>query len=350
MALEQQTITLTQLGWRPFFQQQLSLEELTELSIGRVVEQHRSHIVVLSEAGNLQLTLPPQSERVCVGDWALFDDSNRLVRHLERQSLFQRKAPGSKVATQLIAANVDSVMIVCSLNHDFNLSRIERYLALAKEAQVEPVVVLTKSDLCSDVDDKRQQVQQLDPFMMVHAVNALDDESLQGLAAYCQTGKTVAFLGSSGVGKSTLVNGLMGFEAQLTSGVREDDSKGRHTTTSRALKWLPQGGLLMDTPGMRELQLSDCEQGVNDTFSEIVDLAQQCRFGDCSHESEPGCAVQAALNDGQLDERRLNSYRKLMREQALNSATLAEKRAKDKALGKMIQGVQTASRKLKKNY
>ena len=142
----------------------------------------------------------------------------------------------------------------------------------------------------------------------------------------------------------------MGFEAQLTSGVREDDSKGRHTTTSRALKWLPQGGLLMDTPGMRELQLSDCEQGVNDTFSEIIDLAQQCRFGDCSHESEPGCAVRAALNDGLLDERRLNSYRKLMREQALNSATLAEKRAKDKALGKMIQGVQTASRKLKKNY
>ena len=342
--------SLSQLGWRPFFQQQLSLDELSLFSIGRVVEQHRSHLVVMSEQGLIKLTFAAQAERMCVGDWVLFDDCQRLHRHLERQSLFQRKAPGSKVATQLIAANVDSVMIVCSLNHDFNLSRIERYLALAKEAQVEPVVVLTKSDLCSDVEEKCQQVQQLDPLMMVHAVNALDEEDLATLSSYCQTGKTVAFLGSSGVGKATLVNGLMGFEAQLTGGVREDDSKGRHTTTSRALKWLPQGGLLMDTPGMRELQLSDCEQGVNDTFAEIIELAQQCRFADCGHESEPSCAVQAALADGVLDERRLNSYRKLMREQALNSATLAEKCAKDKALGKMIQGVQTASRRFKKNY
>jgi ribosome biogenesis GTPase len=340
--------SLPQLGWRPFFQQQLTLDELTDLRIGRVVEQHRSGIVILSEQGQLRLTQSPSCERVCVGDWVLFDDALKLHRSLERQSLFQRKAPGSKVDTQLIAANVDSLLVVCSLNQDFNLSRIERYLALAKEAEVEPIIILTKADQCEDVDIKCQQVQALDPLMMVHAVNALDKNHLQALADYCRLGKTLALLGSSGVGKSTLVNGLMGVEAQQTGAIREDDSKGRHTTTFRALKWLPQGGLLLDTPGMRELQLSDCEQGVSHTFAEITELARQCRFSDCSHNSEPGCAVQQAIEAGTLAPRRLTSYQKLMREQALNSATLAEKRAKDKAFGKMIHNVQSESRQRKK--
>ncbi|WP_019614239.1 ribosome small subunit-dependent GTPase A [Psychromonas ossibalaenae] len=340
--------SLAQLGWRPFFQQQLTLDELTELRIGRVVEQHRSGVVVLSEQGQFSLIQSSNAERLCVGDWVLFDDLLKLHRSLERQSLFQRKAPGSKIATQLIAANVDTLLVVCSLNHDFNLSRIERYLALAKEAQVEPVIVLSKADQCDDVETKRSQVQALDPLIMVHAVNALDPDQNQELAGYCSQGKTLAFLGSSGVGKSTLVNGLMGFEAQLTFAVREDDSKGRHTTTSRALKWLPQGGLLLDTPGMRELQLSSCERGVSDTFSEITELAERCRFSNCSHNSEPGCAVHQAIEEGALTARRLNSYQKLMREQALNSATLAEKRAKDKAFGKMVNRIQNESRQYKK--
>lgn len=342
--------SLSQLGWRPFYQQQLTLDELTDFRIGRVVEQHRSGIIVLSEQGQFSLTLSPGSERVCVGDWVLFDDTLKLHRSLDRQSLFQRKAPGSKVDTQLIAANVDCLLVVCSLNQDFNLSRIERYLALAKEAEVEPVTVLTKADQCDDVDIKRQQVQALDPLMMVHAINALEPSHLQQLEDYCRLGQTLALLGSSGVGKSTLVNGLMGFESQQTGSIRDDDSKGRHTTTSRALKWLHQGGLLLDTPGMRELQLSDCERGVSDTFGEITALAEQCRFGDCSHSSEPGCAVQQAIVAGTLAPRRLISYQKLMREQALNGATLAEKRAKDKAFGKMIYNVQSESRQRKKGY
>ncbi|MCW8329244.1 ribosome small subunit-dependent GTPase A [Photobacterium sp. SDRW27] len=344
------TPSLTQLGWRPFFQQQLSLDEFNRLSIARVIEQHRSNVVVMGEQGQVSLTQSPKTERVCVGDWVLFDESHRLHRHLDRQSLFLRKAPGSRVATQLIAANIDSVFIVCSLNDDFNLSRIERYLAVAKEAEVEPVIILTKADQCPDPDSKRQQVQALDPFMMVHAINALDNEHLQELAGYCQHGKTLALLGSSGVGKSTLVNGLMGSEVLQTGEIREDDSKGRHTTTFRSLKWLPQGGLLMDTPGMRELQLSDCEQGINETFSEITKLAEQCRFNDCSHTAEPGCAVQAAISDGSLQSRRLHNYQKLMREQAFNSATLAEKRAKDRAFGKMIHNVQSELRYRKKGH
>jgi ribosome biogenesis GTPase len=160
----------------------------------------------------------------------------------------------------------------------------------------------------------------------------------------------LAFLGSSGVGKSTLVNGLLGFEAQQTADIREDDSKGRHTTTHRALKLMPQGGLLMDTPGMRELQLSDCEQGVSATFSEITDLAEKCRFGDCTHISEPGCAVLKAVESGELEERRLVSYQKLMREQAINGATQAEQRAKDKAFGKMVHGAIADARSRKKDY
>ncbi|WP_370630482.1 ribosome small subunit-dependent GTPase A [Moritella sp. 24] len=230
--------------------------------IGRVIEQHRSSIIVMAEQGQVTLTLSPNSVRFCFGDWILFDASLRAYRSLERQSLFERKAPGSKVATQLIAANIDSVMIVCSLNNDFNLGRIERYLAIAKEAQVEPVIILTKADLCDDVEGKQAEVLALDLLLAVYSVNALASQDIQQLYTFCQAGKTVAFLGSFGVGKSILVNGLLGIEAQQTGGIREDDSKGRHTTTYRALKMLPQGGMLMDTPGMRELQLSHCETGV----------------------------------------------------------------------------------------
>jgi len=342
------TPTLPQLGWKTFFQQQLTLEELTEFMIGRVIEQHRSSIIVMAEQGQVTLTLALNSERVCVGDWILFDESLRVYRSLERQSLFERKAPGSKVATQLIAANIDSVMIVCSLNNDFNLGRIERYLAIAKEAQVEPVIILTKADLCDDVEGKQAEVQALDPLLAVYSVNALASQDLQQLHSFCKSGRTVAFLGSSGVGKSTLVNGLLGIEAQQTGGIREDDSKGRHTTTYRALKMLPQGGMLMDTPGMRELQLSSCETGVSETFSEITAIAQQCRFSNCSHDSEPGCAVQAAIDDGRLSLRRLTSYQKLNREQAMNSATLVEKRAKDKAFGKLVNNAKNEAKRFKR--
>ncbi|MGB0936248.1 MAG: ribosome small subunit-dependent GTPase A [Colwellia sp.] len=339
--------TLAELGWKPFFGQQLSLEEYEHFAVGRVIEHHRSNAVVLSDQGQHELITNHNDERICVGDWVLFDEDYRLQRILERQSLFQRKSPGSKVATQLIAANIDSLMIVCSLNQDFNLNRVERYLAIANEAEVEPIVVLTKADLCTDFDDKKQQVQQLDPIMMVHALNVLDSEQLKELNVYCQQGKTITFLGSSGVGKSTIVNGLLGFEALRTGGIREDDSKGRHTTTYRALKVLASGGILMDTPGMRELQLADCEQGVNETFDEITTLSTQCRFNDCGHTNEPGCAVQKALETGELELRRLLSYQKLMKEQAFNSATLAERKANDKAFGKMVNRVQKEAKHLK---
>lgn len=340
-------MTLQQLGWQPVFQQQLTLEDYDNSIFARVIAHHRSGYVLASEQGEIQLAVHHSQPPMTVGDWVILNNEHQFSRLLERQSLFSRKAAGSKVAEQYISANIDTVFIVVSLNHDFNLSRIERYLALANEAKVEPVIVLTKQDLCDDVEEKIRQVQALDSMLMVESVNALDLESVQVLAPWCKLGKTVALMGSSGVGKSTLVNSLLGEQEQETGGIREDDSKGRHTTTSRSLHLLKDGGLLLDTPGMRELQLADCAEGVSETFSDIEELTLKCRFSDCQHQTEPGCKILAAIEKGDLTERRFNNYQKLLREQARNGATLAEQRSHYKKLSKMYRNVQSESRNIK---
>ncbi len=344
-------ISLTELGWQPFFQQQLSLDEYEHTLPMRVAAHHRSEYLLLGSEDSLKLPITPSLPALTLGDWLLVErQSGRFERLLERKSLFSRKAAGSKVAEQLIAANIDTLFIVSSLNQDFNLSRIERYLALAHEAQVEPVVVLTKLDLSTDSDSKRAALQQLDPLLMIETVNALEPDSCRALLSWCRPGQTLSLLGSSGVGKSTLINTLLGQSVQLTQGIREDDSKGRHTTTARSMHLMPGGAVLIDTPGMRELQLADCEQGVSQTFADIDAWAQRCRFSDCHHQGEPGCAVAQAITDGQLSQRRLDNYLKLLREQAHNSASLEQKRAKDKQFGKMVKTVMNQSRHLKKGY
>jgi ribosome biogenesis GTPase len=199
------------------------------------------------------------------------------------------------------------------------------------------VVILSKSDQASSPDDFIQAVQSIDPLLMVEAINCLDSESVKQLKPWIKEGSTIAVLGSSGVGKSTLTNTLLGENTQSTSGIREDDSKGKHTTTSRSLLGLAEGGLILDTPGMREIQLTDSKEGIEATFSDIELLAQQCKFGDCQHEDEPGCEVQKAIESGELDSRRLGNYQKLLKENAHNSASLSERRASDKALGKFYK-------------
>lgn len=340
-------LSLSQLGWNAFFQQQISLEDLENFTIARVLAHHRSHYVMQTETQQFSLTIRPNMTALTVGDWVLVDENKQLIRLLDRLTLLSRKAAGSKVAEQLIAANVNTLFIVNALNHDFNLSRIERYLALAYERGCEPVIVLSKEDCCENVADYLQQVQMLDPFLMVETVNSLEIQSVEKLHSWCKKGQTVAFVGSSGVGKSTLVNTLMQEQLLTTAGVREDDDKGRHTTTSRALFVMPSGGVLLDTPGIRELKIADCEQGVHETFSDINTLASLCRFSDCSHQAEPHCAVQNAIEQGELDERRLNNYFKLLREQKCNGASLAESRSSDKSLTKFYKSAQKQGRLLK---
>jgi len=331
--------SLNQLGWSTFFQQQLTLEEWDQYQIARVSAQHRSQLELFTEQGTKKLALTPAIPALTVGDWLLIDHNNHFYRSLDRLSLFSRKAAGSRVAEQMIAANLDTVFIVCALNNNFNLNRIERYQAMVRDAGAEAVIVLTRADCCDDPQSFVRQVQDLDPLLMVEAVNGLDASSTEVLKPWCRNGQTVALLGSSGVGKSTLINTLLGQNINDTGSIREADSKGRHTTTGRSLHMMPSGGILMDTPGMRELQLADCEQGIEETFSDISALAEHCRYSDCQHQSEPGCAVTEAIERGELEQRRLNNYHKLMREQAINGATIAEQRAKDRAFGRMVRSV-----------
>lgn len=339
--------SLVSLGWQPHFQQQLSLEEWNETIPARIVEQHKSEITLAAESELINMSMLHTMPELAVGDWLLLDREHQFVRLLDRKTFFLRKAAGSKVKRQLISANVDTAFIVCSMNEDFNLNRIERYLSLVNESGAEPVVVLSKCDQSDSPDRFVERVHELDAFLFVEAINCLDPNSVSKLAPWIKEGITIAVLGSSGVGKSTLINTLLGDNKQSTGSIREDDKKGRHTTTRRSLVSLDSGGLFLDTPGMREIQLADCKDGISATFSDVENISDCCRYSNCHHQSEPGCAVREAVESGALEQRRLDSYLKLLREEALNSASLCEKRANDKILGKFYKRTLSQSKKLK---
>lgn len=340
-------ISLTALGWRPFFQQQLTLDEYSDCIPARIVGQHKSIISVTGEDFTMNIDLQRSMPDMVVGDWVLLDSEKCFRRLLERKTCFRRKAAGSRLDSQLISANIDTAFIMCSLNDDFNLNRIERYLSLVNESGAAPVVLLSKCDLSDSTHKFISKVQSLDNLLPVEAINCLDSSSLMKLHHWIKEGETTVVLGSSGVGKSTLVNSLLAVELQETGSTREEDDKGRHTTTRRSLIPIPTGGLIVDTPGMREIQLTDCREGIRATFSDIEELADQCRFTDCQHQREPGCEVQKTLDAGELDQRRLDNYLKLLKEEAVNSASLSERRAKDKKLGRFYKRTLSEAHKLK---
>jgi ribosome biogenesis GTPase len=286
-----------------------------------------------------------------VGDWVAVrrgDKADRATIHavLPRRSLFSRKAAGDQTAEQIIAANVDTAFLVTGLDHDFNVRRLERYLAVTWSSGARPVIVLNKADLASDLDTQRDEVRAVAIDVPIHAVSAKAQHGLDALAPYLQPGQTVALLGSSGVGKSTIINQLLGEDRLRTAEVRASDQRGRHTTTHRELVRLPGGALLIDTPGMRELQLWSADEGLQETFDDIEARASACFFKDCGHDSEPRCAVKAAVADGTIPEERLQSYLKLQREQRhlearqdalAQQAEKRQARAGAKALQKRIQ-------------
>ena len=326
---------LERLGWGPVFAGQIDADALTATPPVRVVAVHRSGLQVAGDG--IDETIPPGPEAT-VGDWLLLDRARpRASRVLDRTSLIRRRAPGSDRQVQLIAANIDTVFVVTSCNQDFNLARLERYVALAFDAGIEPVIVLTKADLAEDPASYVTAARAVSDRVAVVSLDARGAEPLAALADWCRPGRTVAFVGSSGVGKSTLTNALLGAQAIATQGIREDDAKGRHTTTRRELHVVPGGCLVLDTPGMRELQLTDAAAGIADLFDDVAALAASCRFADCRHETEPGCAILSAVTEGRLDPARLARWRKLQAEDAFNSASLAERRERDRAFGKLVR-------------
>ncbi|HEU4619841.1 MAG TPA: ribosome small subunit-dependent GTPase A [Gammaproteobacteria bacterium] len=353
------SISLSRLGWRPFFSTQLVLAELEAGLPARIVAVHRSGPEAQSEKGRTAIALTGAAEALLpeggltVGDWVLLEAPTpgaaagldagppRLLRVLARESLFSRMAAGKPEARQAIAANVDTLFVVTSCNHDFNPPRLERHLALAAEARVQPVLLLTKRDLAGDAAPAYEEsARRVAPRAEVIALDATArDEVAARLAPWLGTGQTVAFVGSSGVGKSTLVNALLGAEAQATAGIREDDSRGRHTTTARRMLLLGDGAWLVDTPGMRELKIGAAEEGVAAVFDDVASLARGCRFRDCRHGAEQGCAVQAALADGRLDPRRYASYAKLENEARRAGETAWQRHERARKQGRLYKSV-----------
>jgi ribosome biogenesis GTPase / thiamine phosphate phosphatase len=316
--------SLENLGWSGWFQTQLTDVDHDLIPL-RVAEVHRTRMAALGIDGPVDIVAPHMdSAAFAVGDWVLVNPAMTVQRRLERSSLLDRLTSardGTGAATQLIAANVDTLFITTSCNADFNVARLERYLAMAAGAGTMPVVILTKADGTTDPEDYRQQTLALQRGLDVITLDARSPDVAVELAQWCRTGQTVALVGSSGVGKSTLTQTLTGDELE-TGEIRKGDGRGRHTTTHRALRPLTNGGWIIDTPGMRGLQ-PNAPEGIDIVFDEITTLIGHCKFRDCAHESEPGCAVQAAINAGTLDPDRLIRWRKLKREERVTSTASA---------------------------
>jgi ribosome biogenesis GTPase / thiamine phosphate phosphatase len=321
-------VSLKRLGWSPYFDALWQERKEFEWLPARVISQQRGLWRIAGDfaecwaeaSGTLRAGVEAGGDWPAAGDWVAAEKlsgGGRPLIHkvLPRRSKFVRKVAGKRMEEQVIAANVDTAFVVMALDGDFNVRRLERYLAQCGESGAKSIIVLNKADGCDEVADRIAEVEGVAVGIPIIAVSALTGDGADALNAFLGPGQTIVLLGSSGVGKSTLVNHFLQRDAQAVQAVRASDSRGRHTTTSRELFELPGGALLIDTPGLRELQLWGTTEGVEQAFSDIEELAAQCRYGNCGHTTEPGCAVQAAIAEGRLDENRLESQRKLEREQ-----------------------------------
>lgn len=322
--------TLKHLGWTPEWESAFAKIEHQDLEPARVLEERKDVLRVGTAGGELWAVTAGRllheaagpEDLPAVGDWVAVEarpsseGRSRIRAVLPRRTALMRKTAFRRTDAQVVAANLDTVFCVTSLNRDFNPRRIERYLTLVWESGARPVLLLNKADLCTDVGARRAEAERLAMGVPVHTLSAREGRGLDALVPHLRAGETTAVIGSSGVGKSTLINRLAGAELLAVKEIRADDDRGRHTTTHRQLVRLPGGGFLIDTPGMRELALWDGEEGLTQAFSDIEEVAVRCRFRDCRHASEPGCAVRAALRDGTLAGERYAAYEKLRRELA----------------------------------
>lgn len=320
---------LAQFGWNNFFEENFRKYADQGYSVGRVYLESRRSFWLYTKVGEIKADISgkmiyqaeSRSDFPAVGDWVVFrlqEDKSKAIIHavLPRKSKFSRKVPGSSIKEQIVATNIDTVMLVTGLDNDFNLRRIERYLVMVSASGANCIIVLNKADLCADLQSRLSEVERIAPNVPVITISAKDDEQLTALDGYIKKGETVALLGSSGVGKSTITNHLLGGERQKVQEVRAGDDRGRHTTTKRELILLPDGGLVIDTPGMRELQLWVSEEGLETSFEDIETLYGQCFYSNCEHNGTRGCAIEAALADGSLDQERWENHNKLQKELA----------------------------------